>query len=684
MIFIVILYISLLPLISFAVEITSETLERIEEEKKYIATGNVKVKGENFELKTDRAVYYEDKKKIEAYGNLYFEDEDMKAWADSGNMNLSEKTGQLKNALIHIKKQDIWIKASEIERLSEIKYRAKKAIFSTCEPQEDRAQPWCFTAENVNLVLDDILIASSTTFKVKDIPVAFTPIFWGPGGNTKKSGFLPLRIGTSNKKGLQISPSYYLVISNDKDATLYLDYFSKTGIGKGVEYRYVGFDIKGMWYGYQINDKVTDRSYYELRGIHLQKFNQIDLFLDINYVNKKDFYREYGDLRSSNATYLLREYEKDLQAKYERFLQSSLEFSIPAVGGRFYLLGQGWKDLKGEGTNPPVKAEIGYSVYPYKFDPFNITLNVNLAEFYKEEGIKGQRLELNPEITTYLGDSLRLTQSLSAKAVFYNLQKTSHEEDVSLREMLLYNAKAFMRLYKRSNDFVHIIEPFIEGVFIGVKGKPPVLKSSEFIDDTAIVRTGVYNKLNLINVSIEGRVAQIYDFRAKNSWNKLYPILIEAKASFWKINLGFDTYQNIKEKRIERLNSWIIFSPDEETSLSFSQRYTRDNAIAPFYLWSSTLRDQYEFQEIQEGIKTYSITLAKKLSERWSFSANMNYDAKGAGLRDSSLYIRYAEKCWASNISLSRKPVSRDGKETYEFNILLVFELKGIGAIKLL
>lgn len=684
MIFFIVFLTLFLPILSFAVEITSDTLERFEEEKKYVATGNVTLTGDTFKLKAERAVYYEDKNEIEALGNIFFEDEDLKAWAHEGNMNVDKKTGVLKNALIHIKKQDIWISAEEIERLSEIKYHAKKATFSTCEPEKYKAQPWCFTAEFVSLIVDETLISRFTTFKVKNIPIAFSPIFWGPGGNTKKSGFLPLKLGNSNTKGFQLSPAYYIVIDSNKDATFYVDYFSKTGIGKGIEYRYLSFDTKGMWYAYQINDRVTDKNYQELRGLHLQKLKSLDLLIDINYVNQKDFYKEYGDLRSYNSTYLFSEHRKDLQAKYDRFLQSSLELSTPTVSGRFYLLGQGWKDLKNDGMSPPVKGEFGYVVYPYKLGPFNVSFNANIGEYYKEDGLKGQRFELNPQITNTLGDYVKLAQSLSARAIFYNLEKVSPYDDVSNREMIQYNAKAFMRLYKITESFTHIIEPFIEGVFIGVNRNTPILKDAELINDTAIIKAGFYNKLNFKNISLEGRIAQVYDFRAKKDWDKLYPILIEAKASFWKVSLGFDTYQNMVKKRMEGLNSWISFSPDKNTAISFSQRYTKDGALNPSYLWIPTLREQYDFQEIEGGIKTFAMTLVKKISEKWSFSGNINYDSKGAGLRDSSLHIRYAEKCWASNVTLSRKPVIREGRETSEFNVLLIFELKGIGAIKLL
>lgn len=684
MIFFIILIILCLPHLSYSVEIQADTLESFEKEKKYIAQGNVQILGEIFKLSAQSATYYENKGEIAAKGNIYFEDEEIQAWAEEGKINVEKKTGFLKNATIHIKNQDIWITAEEIERLSEIKYKAKKATFSTCEPEEDSAQPWCFTGEFVDLLVDDSLTSKNTTFRVKNIPIAYSPIFWGPGGNTKKSGFLPLKIGNSNTKGFQLSPAYYLVVDSNKDVTFYVDYFSKTGIGKGIEYRYLGFDSKGMWYGYQIKDKVTNKNYEELRGVHLQKFRGVDLLIDMNYVNKRDFYKEYGDVRSYNSTYLFKEYSKDLQAKYDRFAQSSVEISSLAVGGRFYLLGQGWKDLKYDGMSPPLRGELGYVVYPYKLGPLNVNINTTLAEYYKEDGLKGQRFEFHPQITHGMGDTIKFTQTISGNLIFYNMEKTDPHRDVSHREMLRYNAKAFLRLYKKNDKFYQIIEPFVETLFIGVKGKPPFFRESEIIDDTALLKTGLYSKINLKDISFEGRLAQIYDFRAKNEWSKLYPILIEGKTNFWKFSLDFDTYQNIKEKKMEKINSRLSFSPDENTSLSISQRYTKQNTITPSYIWSPTLRDQYDSQDKEAAVKTYSMNVFKKLSEKWSFNLNVNYDGKGAGLRDSSVNIRYAEKCWGTNINLYRKPILREGRETSEFSILVIFELKGLGGIKLL
>ncbi len=51
-------------------------------------------------------------------------------------------------------------------------------------------------------------------------------------------------------------------------------------------------------------------------------------------------------------------------------------------------------------------------------------------------------------------------------------------------------------------------------------------------------------------------------------------------------------------------------------------------------------------------------------------------------MRDSSLNLRYAEKCWAANVSITRRPVEIEGRQTSEFSFLVIFELKGLGPIR--
>lgn len=672
----------LMPALSGAVEIISDSIERYEKERKIVASGNVMIKEQNYELKADRVIYYEQRGEIEAFGDVYYRDDEITAWAEEGFFNTDRKTGLVKRALIHIRKQDIWIKAEEIERVNEVSYRAKRATFSTCKPEQGVSQPWCITSESVELTVDESFFAKVNTFRVKDFPIMFSPFFWGPGGNTKKSGFLPPRFGNSNRRGIRFSPSYYYVIDSSKDLTFYLDYFSKVGVGKGVEFRYMDFDLKGMWYAYHIYDDEVNRHYLEFRGSHIERLKDFNILLDINFVNRVDFYREYADLRTFTPSHVFKELGKDLTARYDRFLQSSAQVSLPFTNSRAYVLGQGWKELKREEQTPPVKVEAGYVVYPFKVGPFDLNLDLNLGQYYKNDGLRGTRFEVSPKISHNWGDQIRFSQSLKFSQLLYSLSNTLPEQDSSHREVLRYDGKLFTRLIKRETGFFHIVEPFFEGIFVTVSEKPPVLSEEELIDNTALLKVGFFSRLSLPQLNIQAKVTQSYDFRAKDRWEKLYPLLIEGRVDYGKFSFSFDSYQNLKHGKMETFNSALSFSPNETTSLSFTQRFTRNDAMIPQSLYAPTWRDQYTQGETFGGIKYFGVSLIKELTKRWSFNANINYSAKGEGLRDSSLNIRYAHDCWAGNLQLKRRPVEVAGRQTAEYSFLLFFELKGIGTLR--
>ncbi len=88
--------------ISSAVEIVSETLERFEKEKKLIAIGDVYMSDGTFDLKAQKVIYYEDTADIEAFGDLYYDDDEITVWAEEGKFNRDKKTGFLKKMLFFI------------------------------------------------------------------------------------------------------------------------------------------------------------------------------------------------------------------------------------------------------------------------------------------------------------------------------------------------------------------------------------------------------------------------------------------------------------------------------------------------------------------------------------------------------------------------------------------------------
>ena len=126
---------------------------------------------------------------------------------------------------------------------------------------------------------------------------------------------------------------FYWAISESSDATLLVDEYTKKGIGEGIEFRYVAPEhIKGSWLAYHIRDMELKKDFFELKGMHNQRNpDSLGGFVSLNYINEKDFYREF---------------HSDIAIRSNRFLESTGEISLPFRNSRAYFLSQYWVDLK--------------------------------------------------------------------------------------------------------------------------------------------------------------------------------------------------------------------------------------------------------------------------------------------------------------------------------------------------
>ncbi|WP_333654533.1 LPS-assembly protein LptD, partial [Dissulfurispira sp.] len=366
-----------------------------------MATGNVRIEEEGSVLIADRAVLYQKTSDAEAMGNVIYEDNETFINTERAELNLKTKTGKLYNALIFFKKGNYWVNGDNVSKIKEDHYYADTATFTTCDSESPSKADWCFKGSNVDIMVGKKFTAQNVTYRIKGMPVLYSPYMWAPVKTERETGFLFPVIGNSSTRGFQFSPAFFWAIDENKDATFYLDYYSKRGIGKGIEYRYLDFDDKGRWYIYHLKDKELKKDFYEFKGMHDHRLGDLRGYMDINYVNHEDFYKEYG-------------YKRD--QRIQRFLQSTGEVTIPLQSSRLYLLGQYWVDLKDNSTPVPQKLpELGYVVNPVGIGPLMLTMNLSIANFFRGKETRGQRIDINPTLSYSFGETVPIFQSLSLR-----------------------------------------------------------------------------------------------------------------------------------------------------------------------------------------------------------------------------------------------------------------------------
>ncbi|WP_333653961.1 LPS assembly protein LptD, partial [Dissulfurispira sp.] len=345
------------------------------------------------------------------------------------------------------------------------------------------------------------------------------------------------------------------------------------------------------------------------------------------------------------------EYGYKRDQRIQRFLQSTGEISVPLPDSRLYLLGQQWIDLKEGHTAVPKKLpELGYVVNPTNIGPLMFSMNSSVANFYRQRGERGQRLDINPTVSYSFGETVPIFQSLSLRETAYNLKDGASYGSSPHRETFEYRASALTRFIKRYESFTHIIEPSFSYSFIPESHPLPIFDSTELFDKTSVASFSLYNSLTSKHFTLTASLSQSLNFNAGDR-----PLSLTAvNASFsGPFSLNFDMSYDPNKGRAETVNSSLSFKVMDKTAISFGERYSNS--------------DEKYF---------YTFGIDSAITKKWSVSANMWYDSKD-GLRDSSINTIYSEQCWAVNISATKRP--GDDRRPPEYSFMIFIELKGLG-----
>jgi LPS-assembly protein len=426
---------------------------------------------------------------------------------------------------------------------------------------------------------------------------------------------------------------FYWAISEDSDATFIADVYTEIGIGQGIEYRYVKPEnTKGLWWLYHIRDNKDKKNYFEMKASHEQRSSDgLGGYLNINYVNEKDFFRKF---------------ELDLETRTNRFLESTGEIALPFTNSRLYLLSQYWVDLKEESTPAPQKLpEAGFVIHPTALGDFWVSATSTFANFWRDEGVIGQRLDIYPQMHYMFGKDVVVTQKLGLRGTAYALYRS--EDDSLYRGNLEYAFVTNTRLLKRYRSFTHVLEPSIGYHFISESDDDvPLFDSTELFKKTSQI------ELSLLNRFIDDRgeflvmkLSQAYDTYLHEK--PFLPLTLEVGLKR-PLSLRLDASYDVHEGEIESVNSDLLFRV-LRTTFSLGQRYNKPDDILTFV-------GGIGFRPVR------SLSIGGRI---W-------YDAKEKEVQEVAVNMRYKRKCWGLHMEFIKSPG--------DLTVIVMFDLLGVSA----
>lgn len=394
----------------------------VEEKSLYVAEGDVVISRRGQTLHAQRAIYHQKDGVVDAFGDVRLEAHGDILTGDRGTFNLRTSTGELTKARLFLHENHFWVRTADLKKVGPNTYIAKNCRLTSCDG--DRPD-WSITASEVRVTIEGYGTMKDAAFRIRDVPVLWTPYGKFAAKTKRSSGILLPSEGHSSLNGLDVELPIYWVISDQMDATFYERAIEKRGFMQGLEFRYVGEqNSKGTFLLDALSDKIKTKNMQDPDELNLSPFprtNQtrywargrmdqqlpmdIQARFDADYVSDQDYLKEFT---SGSAGVNAR---PDLQETFGRPVddirsptrRSALRLSRDGEDYSLQALGAYYQNPVNPAINttPQSLGGLNFSLLPRSIAGSStfVRFDTNYDYITSKSGPTGHRFSLNPEIT---------------------------------------------------------------------------------------------------------------------------------------------------------------------------------------------------------------------------------------------------------------------------------------------
>ena len=239
----------------------AETLEYIQQTKRMVATGNVRVIYGDKRLFADQLELHTETNTGTAWGHVRFITPTDDLEASRIDFDLKTERGVFydttgKAAKIY------HLSGERIERVEARSLAVQRGRITTCT---SAVPEWEFRAPEAQIDLGDYITMKHPSFWIKGIPVFYVPYFIFPIKDKRTTGFLPPRFGVGGQYGTRVGDEFFWAITDWLDSTVGVEYLSKSGVMPSAEIRYaIDPASDGQLKFVFLNDQVTNQDLYRL------------------------------------------------------------------------------------------------------------------------------------------------------------------------------------------------------------------------------------------------------------------------------------------------------------------------------------------------------------------------------------------------------------------------------------
>ncbi|HIJ89780.1 MAG: LPS assembly protein LptD [Desulfobulbaceae bacterium] len=736
-------------------EITADSLVHLKDPDSILAEGNVVVIRPKSQgpagmfIRADWARYDVEHGTVKVRGNVYILSGRDEITASSADMNLEAETGTFTDSTIFMAESHMYVSGEEVVKTGAFDYTLKKGWATACKPEEGKSPPWSFTSSTTTLTLDGMAQMTNAVFHVKDAPLAYTPYITFPAKTKRESGLLFPEWSNSSRSGFGLMVPVFLNVSPSTDITLYPGYLSKRGVQYGGEFRYVkdpeshGTFMLGYLHDDFVDAADLNNEYkndglirsqtnrYWLRGKANHDFgNHLTGRIDLDLVSDQDYLQEFKEgamgFTASNLLFL-DEFGRDLReqtiAERESSVQLVKSWPNMVASAELRTRQNVAHDISlGVDNGNNVLEEGEYSFLPRPISPLQALPRIDFTgripisgtrmstaweseyvNYFRSEGIGGQRLDMHPKLITFLplGGWLEGKVSGGVRETAYQLESYGDSvwNDDNFQDRQAYDftgnmATIFLRDFDLGNGdwFEHIVRPNLLYEYLtrtqGLPTLDETLATDVYFDGVDRLErknwlTWQLNNYFEIGGAREGgqgwnrdlglfKILQTYDLRRENpessglpvegnryAWSDLRFEAAVSPMANWA--LGYQTNVSMYGKGVTRYEVRNAFNLAGGHTLGLNYRYLRNNDMVAPYFYTESGDSSHDLvgslgTHLTETLRA-SYYLAKSFSEDHTV--------------ESRVRLSYRPACWMMELETSKTPDDQ--------RVMVIFSLEGIG-----
>jgi len=643
-------------------------------------------------IKADRMLYTLDEGTVRADGKVFIEIGPDQLTADGGTVNLKQETGSFENAAIIRQYKDMHLEGRRLEKTGELTYHIEDGLIITCKLEKGETPPWSFRAAETDITDGGYAYLKHATFRIKDVPVFYTPIMILPAKRSRQTGFLFPLISSSDRSGFGMELPFFINLSPSSDITLYPHYLTERGLMAGAELRYVSAPSdQGAVMGNFLSDDqdaegrytYTEQERWWLRGKADHEFGEWTTRMDIDMLSDRDYLSEFDFGRTGltlSDRYYLEQFGRGLQDRTTDQRSNSLR-TLRSWGNGMSLQASltGIDDLA-EGENgsaalwklPEVKHNGRMNLYEaVKTD---LSWNTNYVHYWREEGVGAQRLDLYPKVTAAvplldqrLNGSVAAGVRNTAYAINGNGDETWADSDTENRLLGTFESElsTLMRKDFGQNGWSHVLRPFLKYTYVTDDDQNlPQFDAVDSFGDQNTISYGVNNFFTVSGIK-----------RNKEEFERDY--------GYIKLQQSYDLRSEADEEPflpIELRTAWyptssLTFRYDTDLSV-YDDGFLRHFAEGDYQSRRGDILslDYLYYKNTWDDSETSSVRLSALVNLMYDFSAGYSLEKS---LEDSitvqeKVRLIYHPACWAVELGAETTP---DNEQ-----ITIMFQLANIGA----